>query len=414
MSLSEKQQEYLLNCDHRWNLKVGATGSGKSFIDYSTVIPQRILACQGLGAIVLFGNTQGTFSRNVLEPMRSIWGERLVSKIHGNNTATIFGKDCYILGADTKTHVARIQGMTIEYAYGDEMTTWNEEVFQMLKSRLRTPHSFFDGTMNPTDPNNFMKEFIDSDADIYLQTTTIDDNPYLTAEFVENLKAEYAGTVYYDRFIKGLWTRAEGLIYPRYEEALEEPFEAIFDEYIMSVDYGTKNAFAALLWGRLGDQWHLFREYRYSGRDRGIDKTDADYVEDMIRFTDDLPDIVFEKGGILTYVDPSAASFIAALRKAEKKQIGDVMKRRFRVIQAKNDVLNGIRETAVCLVNGKIKIFGTLKHIIKEFRGYVWDDTKVEDTPLKEEDHSMDALRYFVNTRNLIRDKKNRAPSVFG
>lgn len=414
MSLSDKQKEYLANCDHRWNLKVGATGSGKSWIDYTKVIPERILRCRGMGAIVLFGNTQGTLSRNILEPMRDIWGEKLVSRIHGNNCATIFGKECYILGADTKTHVARIQGMTIEYAYGDEMTTWNEDVFQMLKSRLRTPHSYFDGTMNPTDPMHFMKEFIDSDADIYCQTTTIDDNPFLPDDFVENLKKEYAGTVYYPRFIEGLWTKAEGLIYPRYEEALEEPFTAEFEEYGMSIDYGTKNAFAALLFGRKGDTWHLFREYRYSGRDTGRDKTDDDYVGDMISYTDDLPDWVFTDGGLLTYVDPSAASFITALRRASEKKIGQLQYRRFRVLHANNDVENGIRETAVCLVNGRVKIFRSLKEIQKEFLGYVWDEKEDRDVPVKVNDHEMDALRYFIKTKNLIRPVQAAGKSLFG
>lgn len=211
MPLTEKQQEYLQNCNHRWNVKTGATGSGKSFIDYAVTIPKRILASKGEGLIVLLGNTKGTLERNILSPMRDIYGDQ-IGMIGSDNTVKLFGKRCYALGADNKKHVARIQGATFEYCYGDEVTTWNEEVFQMVKSRLRSEHSHFDGTCNPGAPTHWFKQFLNSDADIYQQSYIIDDG-VLPEHVVTELKKEYAGTVYYDRFILGLWVAAEGVIY---------------------------------------------------------------------------------------------------------------------------------------------------------------------------------------------------------
>lgn len=215
MPLTEKQREYLAECNHRWNIKIGATGSGKSWLDYAVVIPKRLLAMKGQGAALMLGNTQGTLNRNILEPMRDIWGRDLVGTIvSGENCARIFGQKVYCLGADKANSVAKIQGMTVEYAYGDEMTTWAEPVFQMLKSRLRCEHSHFDGTANPDSAHHYIKKFIDSDVDVFCQTSTIDDNPFLPAEFVEQLKKEYTGTVYYKRFILGQWAAAEGSCYP--------------------------------------------------------------------------------------------------------------------------------------------------------------------------------------------------------
>lgn len=215
MPLTEKQREYLAECNHRWNIKIGATGSGKSWLDYAVVIPKRLLAMKGQGAALMLGNTQGTLNRNILEPMRDIWGRELVGTIvSGENCARIFGQKVYCLGADKANSVAKIQGMTVEYAYGDEMTTWAEPVFQMLKSRLRCEHSHFDGTANPDSAHHYIKKFIDSDVDVFCQTSTIDDNPFLPAEFVEQIKKEYAGTVYYKRFILGQWAAAEGSCYP--------------------------------------------------------------------------------------------------------------------------------------------------------------------------------------------------------
>ena len=212
MRLSPKQKEFWNNSHARWNIKTGATRSGKTYLDYY-VIPKRIRECSGVGLVVLLGNTQSTIERNILEPMRNIWGSGLVGTISSNNKAKLFGKEVHIIGADKKNQVARIQGAGIEYAYGDEITTWSQEVFQMLKSRLDKPNSCFDGTCNPDNPTHWFKEFLDSDANIYHQHYTIDDNPFLTPEFVASLKQEYYGTVYYNRFILGQWTRAEGAIY---------------------------------------------------------------------------------------------------------------------------------------------------------------------------------------------------------
>ena len=238
MALSNKQQEYLLNCNHRWNIKVGATGSGKSWLDYAVVIPKRLLAMRGQGAALMLGNTQGTLNRNILEPMRDIWGDKLVGRIISEeNYARIFGQKVYILGADKQTSVTKIQGMTVEYGYGDEMTTWAQPVFEMLKSRLRCEHSAFDGTANPESAHHYIKKFIDSDADVYVQASTIDDNPFLPPEFVRQLKKEYAGTVYFKRFILGQWAAAEGACYPLFA-AQPDRFIAFIAPSIMFANIG--------------------------------------------------------------------------------------------------------------------------------------------------------------------------------
>ncbi|MGM9594161.1 MAG: terminase large subunit domain-containing protein [Candidatus Onthomonas sp.] len=219
MPLTDKQREYLQGCSHRWNVKTGATGSGKSFVDYAVVIPKRILAARGEGLLVLMGNTRGTLERNILSPMRELWGADLVGQIRSDNTVQLFGRKCYALGADNKKHVARIQGATFEYVYGDEVPTWSEDVFAMLKSRLRCEHSHFDGTGNPDNPQHWFKKFLDSSADIYQQSYTIDDG-CLPPAVVEQLKREYAGTVYYSRFILGQWAAANGVIYRAFADSI--------------------------------------------------------------------------------------------------------------------------------------------------------------------------------------------------
>lgn len=280
MPLTEKQLDYLRHCSHRWNVKTGATGSGKSFLDFTVTIPKRLQAARGEGLLVLLGNTRGTLERNILEPMRQ-WWPGYVGHVRGDNTVELFGKRVYALGADNKKHVARIQGATFEYVYGDEVTTWSEEVFQMLKSRLRCAHSHFDGTCNPDNPQHWFKRFLDSDADIYQQSYTIDDG-VLPPQVVAELKKEYAGTVYYDRYILGRWAQAEGLIYPFGEENLVDDLPPV-GEYYISCDYGTRNPFSAGLWCWDGKTATRIREYYYSGRESRQNKTDEEYYTELER-----------------------------------------------------------------------------------------------------------------------------------
>lgn len=396
--LSAKQNEYLQNCNHRWNIKTGATGSGKSWLDYVYVIPKRLQVLRGEGAVILLGNTRGTLERNILEPMRAVWGEGLVSSIRSDNSAMLFGQKVYCMGADNKKHVDRIRGMSIEYAYGDEMTTWTQGVFEMLKSRLRCAHSVFDGTANPENPNHYLKTFIDSNADVFCQTSTIYDNPFLPEHFIKELETEYAGTVYYKRYILGEWAAATGLIYPMYEEALlDTGFDDLrgkYTDYVLSIDYGTKNAFSAGLWGKYRDVWYRFDEYYYSGRDTGVQKDDSEYGDDIDDFTEQIADRL--SGKLRTIIDPSAASFITLLRK----------KGRYKVVPADNAVNDGIRETATALKTGKIKIYPCCKNWEKEASGYVWDESEIADKPIKINDHAMDDTRYFVKTMHITKVKR--------
>ena len=179
MAFSKKKQEYFENAVHRWNVKSGATRSGKTYMDYS-VIPKRIRAVSEKdGLIVLLGNTKGTLKRNVIEPLQKIWTTTLVGDIRSDNTAMLFGEKCYCLGADKINQVDRIRGSSIKYCYGDEVLTWHEDVFQLLKSSLDNPFSCFDGSCNPDNPMHWFKQFLDSDLDIDNHTYTIDDNPFL-------------------------------------------------------------------------------------------------------------------------------------------------------------------------------------------------------------------------------------------
>ena len=239
---STKQREFLDNANRRWNVKYGATRSGKTYLDYY-VIPKRIRNVKGKsGLIVILGNTKGTLQRNVIEPLQNIWGTKLVSDIKSDNTAYLFGEKCYCLGADNKKHINKIRGPSFKYCYGDEVATWDEGVFQMLKSRLDKAYSKFDGTCNPEGPSHWFKKFLDSDADIFQQKYTLYDNPFLAKEVLQSLETEYRGTVFFDRYILGDWKAAEGTIYMLFADETEKFLVDKLNEQLaivaIGVDYG--------------------------------------------------------------------------------------------------------------------------------------------------------------------------------
>lgn len=239
MQLSKKQNEYIMNATHRWNIKSGAVRSGKSFVDTAYIVPKRIRDRAGLpGLNVIMGVSKESIERNVLQPMREIYTSDLIGNINNRNVARVCGEDVYCLGAEKVSQVAKIQGASIKYCYGDEIAKWNKEVFQMLKSRLDKTYSCFDGACNPEHPTHWLKEFIDNvELDIYLQKYTIFDNPFLDPEFVKQLCKEYEGTIYYDRLILGLWKRADGAIYKRFADNPESFRCEIVDEFSPDSEY---------------------------------------------------------------------------------------------------------------------------------------------------------------------------------
>nr|DAY39444.1 MAG TPA: large terminase [Caudoviricetes sp.] len=219
MIITEKQKEFIRNATHRYNLKIGARRCGKTYLDILFTIPNRLLERKDLdGLNVIFGVSKGTIERNVLQPLREIYGKDLVGFINSQNIANLFGQEVYCLGTEKVSQVSKIQGTSIKYAYGDEMAKWNKEVFIMIQGSLDKPYSCLDGALNPENKNHWLKkDFLDvikeKELDVYTQYYTIFDNPFLPKDFVDNLCKEYQGTVYYNRLILGQWCDAEGLIF---------------------------------------------------------------------------------------------------------------------------------------------------------------------------------------------------------
>lgn len=272
MLLTDKQLEYARYSNHRWNFKGGATRSGKTYLDYRWMIPLRIRERIGKeGLTVILGVTKSTIERNVLEPMRNLYGD-LVGEISSDNTAKIFGEKCYCLGAEKLSQVSKLRGASFKYVYGDEVADWSPDVFEMIGSRMDKPYSLFDGTYNPQGPTHWLHEFLQrTDIDIFSQTYSIDDNPFLPKEFVENLKAEYNGTVLYDRYILGMWASADGALFTTYPQYIDN--HLVFRDGIAHIDaaYGGADYTTFTCGVRHGDKIYLYGRMWHQHVDTVID-----------------------------------------------------------------------------------------------------------------------------------------------
>ena len=386
---SKKQLEFWRNCTARWNVKTGATRSGKTYMDYF-LIPRRLTAGAGKdGLNVILGNTRETVRRNIILPMVNIYGPARISNIRTDNSCTMFGQQVFILGADNEAHVNRLRGASIKYCYGDEVTTWNQGVFDMLKSRLDKSYSVFDGTCNPDNPHHWFKEFLDSDADIFQQAYSIDDNPYLDPAFVENLKREYSGTVLYDRYIRGLWVAAEGAIYRPF---VDHPERYIVDdlpegEAVRSVSIGVD--FGG------GTSAHAFCCVGFTTRGRLVvlDEYREKRALDPVRLGMDFVDFL-RRCKMRWYVtdvwcDSAEQTLINGLRQAVANagvpvNIGNSMKR---------PINDRIRATLLLMGAGRFLVARNCTETIDALKSALWDSKKItEDVRLDDGTTNIDSL----------------------
>lgn len=298
-----------------------------------------------------------------------------------------------IFGGKDESSFMLIQGRTLAGVLLDEVALQPRSFVEQALARCSVDNSKLWFNCNPESPQHwFYLDWVtqpEKHNAIRLRFE-LEDNPSLSSEIVARYKAMYSG-VFYRRYILGEWCVAEGLVYDFGEENIVDEIPKN-GEYYISIDYGTLNPFSAGLWCVLGDKAIRIAEYYYNGREKGIQKTDEDYCDGVVNLA---------KGYKIkqVVVDPSAASFIAALRR-----------RGMTVIRAKNDVLDGIRQMSVMLKNGNIKIHRNCVNCIAEFGLYRWDDKATEDRVIKDNDHCMDECRYFANT--ILRHKLRRGEYV--
>lgn len=303
----------------------------------------------------------------------------------------IFGRIVYLVGAHDESAVRRIQGATLAIAYVDEATCVPEPFWRMLLSRLSIDGSKLLATCNPEGPTHWLKrDFIDKRETLDLKTWifTLDDNPILSTTFKENLKKEYTG-MWYKRYILGEWAVAQGLVHDGFDET--NIYDKEIDNplyYIAGIDYGTTNPTACLIAAINPTKWPqilIQDEYYYDSSKSGRAKTDAELADDIYNFLKPQCRILRA-----VYVDPSAASLKLELQR-----------RNLPVLDANNDVVPGVRTVSKYISGKNLLIHRSCRNTLDEIQSYQWDSKAAdrgEDKPVKQNDHTQDALRYLCYT----------------
>lgn len=290
----------------------------------------------------------------------------------------------YLFGGKDESSAALIQGITLAGILLDEVALMPESFVNQATARCSVEGAKLWFNCNPEGPSHwfYTKWVLEASKRKMLHLHfTMDDNLSLSASVKARYESLYSG-VFYDRFIRGLWVVAEGLIYTMFNKdfhivsSVSRPYE----KYVMSCDYGTINPTSIGLWGKAGGKWYRMREYYYDSRKEGRQRTDEEHYTELERLADGL-----HVSAII--VDPSAASFIEVIRRHD----------RYRVEKASNSVLDGIRNVATRLQSGDIFFCDCCTDCIREFGMYRWDEKAQMDRPIKENDHSMDDVRYFVH-----------------
>lgn len=293
----------------------------------------------------------------------------------------------YLFGGKDEGSAALIQGMTLAGVMFDEVALMPRSFVEQALARCSVEGSKFWFNCNPDSPEHwFYKEWIQKHKEknaLYLHFTMKDNNS-LSEKVKKRYENMYSG-VFYDRFIRGLWVVAEGLVYDFFQSKKETIIKTVdmngYNEFYVSIDYGTINPCSMGLWGVNSEGAARIRESYFDSRKEGRQRTDEEHYQALVELVEDLPIT-------RVIVDPSAASFIECIRRHGE----------FRVKPAINSVIDGIRITSSLLNAGMIRIDPSCKDCIREFGLYRWDEKKTSDTVLKENDHAMDEVRYFCNT----------------
>ena len=413
---TQGQVDYIHRCFNSWfNVAEGGKRGGKNVLQTlafcillevhpdklhlvagvsQTTAKLNILDCDGYGLLNFFEGRcrEGKYKDRSCVYVQTKAGEKIVLVSGG-------GK------AGDEKH---IKGNTYGMAYITEANECHENFVREVFDRTISSSDrkvFHD--LNPKAPGHwYYSEILDfhqkqqndsADYGYNYGHFTIADNLSVSDEKLRKvLKTYKKGTVWYDRDILGLRKVAEGLVYPLFGgDCITKTEPRAYTKYYASMDYGIQNPTSIGIWGLSGGVWYRVKEFYHSGRETGQQRTDQQYYDALEELAGDLP---VEK----LIIDPSATSFIALVNQ----------KKRFKVWRANNDVIDGIQHVASCLQDGTIKINDCCRNAIREFGLYSWDNKSTEDKPIKENDHCMDDIRYFVNTTQVWR-KKTPYKSIF-
>lgn len=398
MNFSPKQLDYILNSNHSFNIASGVVSSGKTFAQMTRWIDFIYNEVPDNKLLLMSGKTSESLYDNIIRDMISPEIDTYKDFVYHSQPQRLIVKSKNIeiacASADNEGSWGRTQGKTVYGWLADEIVRHPKNFVEMAVSRCRGDGKIWPKfwTCNPDRPSHFIKKrYIDSKSlDVKNWSFGFNDNPVLSKEYIEEVKNSYSG-IFYQRFIEGRWTHAEGIIYDLFNRQTyvkeNYPKERIV-EYVLGLDWGYENPMAIYLIGVTGDNQYWIIDEIYE-KHLLVDESLTTKILNK-----------WEQFNIQTiYCDPSRPEYI--------RQLYELFDYKIQVVAAQNDVIEGIQEVQKLFIKRKngehgIYILNACIHLIEELEGYRWKEGKgniVKDEPVKENDHGADGIRYCIFSR---------------
>lgn len=325
---------------------------------------------------ILAGYSMGNIQDNILTELSNKYGFEF--KFDKYNNFNLFGVKVVQTSHGSISGLGRIRGMTAFGAYINEASLANQEVFDEIKARCSGKGARIIADTNPDHPEHWLlKDYINSSASgIMSNHFRLDDNTFLDARYVKQIKETTPSGMFYDRGVEGLWVSGEGVVYPDFDRekhsiTAEQVRQLRFDRVFAGVDWGWEHWGAIVVIGVTGKRYYIIEEHAAQHR----------FIDDWILTA---RDIIARHGDISFYCDPARTEHVAAFQKAG-----------IRAYLANNRVLSGIEAVATLMKNDLFRIvYDECPRFRDEIYKYIWKKNTGE--PLKENDDVLCAIRYGI------------------
>ena len=381
-----KQIEILKACRNTdWFMLInhGAKRSGKTQLDNDLFLSELRNVRKTADEIgidtpqyILAGYSMGNIQDNILTELSNKYGFEF--KFDKYNNFNLFGVKVVQTSHGSISGLGRIRGMTAFGAYINEASLANQEVFDEIKARCSGRNARIIADTNPDHPEHWLlKDYINSSASgIMSNHFRLDDNTFLDARYVKQIKETTPSGMFYDRGVEGLWVSGEGVVYTDFDRekqsnTAEQVRQLRFDRVFAGVDWGWEHWGAIVVIGVTGKRYYIIEEHAAQHR----------FIDDWILTA---RDIIARHGDISFYCDPARTEHVAAFQKAG-----------IRAYLANNRVLSGIEAVATLMKNDLFRIvYDECPRFRDEIYKYIWKKNSGE--PLKENDDVLCAIRYGI------------------
>lgn len=384
--------------DYRGIIADGAIRSGKTVCMSISFVMWAMDRFDGYN-FAFCGQTVGSLRRNVTNNLSQLLRGRgyIVDEHRGDNLLVITKGSkvnfFYLFGGRDESSYKLIQGITLAGIMFDEVALMPESFVNQATARCSVEGSKLWFNCNPAERLHWFKlqwinRYIEKQL-LYLHFT-MEDNLSLSEAKRAEYRSQYIG-VFFRRYIEGWWVSAEGVIYDCWEESENSfvlnpentPWSPAVARHYVACDYGTTNPTVFLdIWMQGRKVW-VVKEYYQDSRKEQRQLTPSQHADAMEKFLDgDHTPVII--------IDPAAEAFRLELRN-----------RGFRVKEADNEVLEGIRFVMTLISQRRILVEKSCVNFRAEIESYIWDKkaaARGEEAPVKDKDHAMDALRYFCKT----------------